>query len=242
MREAILYYALRYRGDWKRIARAIAAKEPWEASTVSTPYVTIVEDVYPKKLRRLQYAPWILFYEGDLSLCERSCIGVIGSRQASSAGIALCKEICHLLKPQHVVVSGLAKGIDAAAHESSLQRGTIAVIGCGLDVMYPQENKELYERIAQEHLLLSEYPKGTAPLAHHFPWRNRILAGFCDAIVVVEAKKRSGTMHTVNEALTLGLPIYCIPHAFYDAYGSGSNLLLAQGAQILVDRQDIQEI
>ncbi len=105
-------------------------------------------------------------------------------------GVEMCRTLCRHLSNKYVVVSGLAKGIDSIAHQCSLNRGTIGVIGCGLDVIYPKQNEALYKTMRKNHLILSEYPKGVAPLAFHFPWRNRILAALSDVVIVVEAKKK----------------------------------------------------
>lgn len=242
MREQILYYAVKYHGEWQRIAQAIAAMEAWERIAYDGAYITIVDENYPASLRLLHHAPWILFYEGDISIWNKEMVSIVGSRNPDSYGMSMCRHVSTLLKHRYVIVSGLAKGIDACAHMSSLDKATIAVIGCGLDVMYPKENTQLYEAIRKQHLILSEYPKGIKPLAHHFPWRNRIIAALGKAVVVIQAKKRSGTLLTVNEALELDVPVYCVPHTFNDSYGEGCNLLISQGANILVDDDDILAI
>lgn len=242
MREQILYYAIKYKGEWKYIQNAMQKNEPWEKVAYDGNYITVYDKEYPEKLRRLQYAPWILFYEGNIALLNRKSAGIIGSRDASKNGVEMCKTLCEHLSSKYIVVSGLAKGIDAIAHQCSLHRGTIGIVGCGLDVVYPKQNAFLYEIMRKNHLILSEYPIGVAPLAFHFPWRNRILAALSDILIVVEAKKRSGSMLTVNEALTLDIPVYCMPHAFGDIYGEGGNLLIGQGAGILSDITDIEII
>lgn len=242
MREQILYYAIKYQGEWQKITEAIGNCEPWTKIAYDHPYITIVDEAYPKSLKRLRYAPWILFYEGDLSLLSHDQVAIVGARKCDEYGVMMCKHVCALLKQSCVIVSGLAKGIDAIAHREALHHKTIAVIGCGIDVCYPKENSWLYQQIRKHHLLLSEYPAGVKPLAYHFPWRNRIIAGLSKAVVVIQARKRSGTLLTVNEALDLNIPIYCIPHTFDDPCGSGCNLLISQGANILVDDEDILAI
>ncbi|MEG2544649.1 MAG: DNA-processing protein DprA [Longicatena sp.] len=242
MKKQILYYALKYDGDWKKIQKAILTNETWNEIVYQGKYTTIVDEDYPEKLRRLQYAPWILFYEGDLALASTQICGIVGSRLCSSFGIDTCIHVVNLLKKRYTIVSGLAKGIDAIAHKTSLDMHTIAVIGCGLDTIYPKENAYLYQQIREHHLLLSEYPNGSKPFAYHFPWRNRIIAALSDALVVIEAKKRSGTLLSVNEALELDIPVYCIPHDFKKVEGMGCNLLLSQGANILIDDEDIMLI
>lgn len=242
MREKLLYYAVKYDGDYQKIKKAVERNEHWEKITYDGCYLTIVDENYPKKLKRLQYAPWVLFYEGDLSLMDHAACGIVGSRNVSTYGAEMCRIITNILKQKYTIVSGLAKGIDALSHRYALENHTIAVIGCGIDVVYPKENAWLYERIRKQHLLLSEYPKGSKPLAYHFPWRNRILVGLSDQLVVVEARKRSGTMISVNEALAIDIPVYCVPHDFMKKEGEGCNLLISQGANILVDEEDIHNI
>ena len=241
-REQILSYAITYHGEYGQIKKAIETNEPYQKAVCKYPYVTILDEDYPIALRRLQYPPFILFYQGDLSLSNKEAVAIVGSRKASPYGILMSKHVVTLLRDKYVIVSGLAMGIDGMAHQVSLHHHTIAVIGCGIDCYYPKCNQSLQETIAKEHLILSEYPPGTLPLAHHFPWRNRILAGLSKAIVVIEATHRSGTMITVNEGLELSLPIYCVPANFNSLNGKGSNYLIAQGAQILVDDEDIVAI
>lgn len=242
MRKQILYYALKYGGEWKYIKRAIDEQEPWEQVTYSGNYTTLFDDDYPEKLRCLQNPPWIMFYEGDLKLCDASAVGIVGSRLASTYGFNMCEQVVRILKAKQVIVSGLAKGIDAHAHSLALEDHTIGIIGCGLDITYPACNRKLYERMRTTHLIMSEYPNGVKPLAYHFPWRNRIIAALSDAVVVIEATKKSGSMLTVNEAIELDIPVYCIPHSFDSVHGQGCNLLISQGANILVDKDDIHDI
>lgn len=242
MREKLLYYAVKYDGDYQKIKKALEKEEPWERITYEEAYITIVDEAYPAKLKRLQYAPWVLFYEGDLTLIDHEACGIVGSRNVSAYGAEMCRIITDILKQKYTIVSGLAKGVDALSHRYALDHHTIAVIGCGLDVIYPKENAWLYEHIRKQHLLLSEYPKGCKPLAYHFPWRNRILVGLSENLIVIEAYKRSGTMISVNEALAIDIPVYCVPHDFLKKEGEGCNLLISQGANILVDEEDIRNI
>lgn len=242
MREQLLYYAVKYDGNYQKIKQAMEREEPWKKIEYDGNYVTIFDAQYPMKLRRLQYAPWVLFYEGNLFLAKNDGCGIIGSRNVTPYGREMCEKITRDVKKRYTIISGLAKGVDGLAHRCALDQHTIAVIGCGLDICYPKENAWLYQEIKEKHLLLSEYPKGSKPLAYHFPWRNRILAGLSDCLVVIEAKKRSGTLITVNEALAIDIPVYCVPHDYLREEGVGCNLLISQGANILVDEEDIHEI
>lgn len=242
MREQLLYYAIIYGGEWHRVKKAIETKEAWERISYQGKYLTILDEAYPPKLHLLKYPPWVIFYEGNISLLDQLAVALVGSRDESTYGRDMCRHIVKNLKERYVIVSGMAKGIDAIAHQEAIDKQTIGIIGCGLDIIYPRENQALYQEMKARQLLLSEYPNGTKPLAHHFPWRNRLLAALSSAVVVVQARKRSGTMLTVNEALDIDIPIYCVPYMFHDPCGEGCNLLIAQGAQILIDDYDISSI
>ncbi|NBJ64469.1 DNA-protecting protein DprA [bacterium c-19] len=242
MRNKILYYSLKYHGEWQQITNAIGKREPTEPIDYPHPYVTVLDENYPTAFRKLRYVPWVIFYEGDLSLLEKKAVSLIGARECNTYGKEMAIHVTRLLKERAVIVSGLAKGIDAIVHQEALDYHTIGVIGCGIDRVYPRENALLYDQMRKDHLIVSEYPCGSKPLAYHFPWRNRLIAALGSALVVIQAKKRSGTLLTVNEALELGIPVYCIPHKFNDMSGFGSNILLSQGANILTDDQDILAI
>ena len=138
-----------------------------------------------------------------------------------------------------VVVSGLARGTDAAAHEGALAGGTVAVLGCGIDVAYPPEHRALQERIAGQGLVLTEFPPGTPPLRHHFPQRNRLIAALSRGVVVVEASARSGALITANRALDLGREVFAVPGPIGRRTSEGTNALLRDGARIVLDATDI---
>lgn len=244
MRKRILYYAVKYEGDFKRISEALLNNENYDDIKYEGKFITIVDSQYPETLKQLRFKPWILFYEGNIELLKEELISVVGSRDISEYGKACCHELLDNVKSKYGIVSGLAKGIDAYAHHLALvkKKHTIAVIGCGIDVIYPKENKDLYRQIATRGLIISEYPNGCKPYAHHFPWRNRIIAALGNSLIVVEAKRRSGTMISVNEALELGKDIYCFPHTYFDDNGVGCNTLIMQGCNILVEQKDIREI
>ena len=167
---------------------------------------SILDDVYPISLSEIYDAPVLLFYKGDLNLLKLPKVAVVGSRSCSQIGTKSVRKIIEELENELVVVSGLARGIDTAAHMSVLQTGgkTIAVIGTGLDVYYPRSNKRLQEYIGDNHLALSEYGPGEEPLKFHFPARNRIIAGLCRGVIVAEAKMRSGSLITCERAMEEG--------------------------------------
>ena len=133
MRDQILYYALLYHGDWNRIAKAISLNEQWRKIDYRGCYLTIADEGYPQCFRRLRYPPWILFYKGNMDLLNHKAVPVIGSRKASTEGKKAAQEIVDILKKKYVIISGLAKGIDAQVHHSALDRMTVGIIGCGID-------------------------------------------------------------------------------------------------------------
>ncbi len=238
-RQAILYYAVLYKGDWEKIAKAIDRKEEYQILETNHSFVTIGEPSYPKCFLDLECPPWILFFEGKLEWLNEPKVAIIGARNCSQAGINNTKRIVQKLKNRYVIVSGLAKGIDAAAHWSSLDQKTIGIIGCGLDIIYPKENHSLYEWMKRKHLVISEYPPGVPPYARNFPWRNRLIAAACESVIVVEAGMKSGTMLTVNECLSLGREVYCLPQPFNELKFVGCNYLISSGANILYDEQGL---
>lgn len=242
LRKQILYYAIKYKGEYSKIKKAIEDDEDYEVIDYDGNYITIIDQNYPKSLFKLNNPPYILFYEGNLALFDDLGVAVIGSRIVSDYGVAMCQKVTRRLKKKYVIISGLAKGIDGIAHQEALNAKSIGILGCGIDIAYPSSNYSLIQTMKAKHLVISEYPKGVLPLKHHFPARNRLIAALSKALIVIEAKKQSGTMITVNEALTLNIPIYCIPHNINHSYGLGCNLLIQQGANMLVDEYDIDSI
>lgn len=231
MRETIHALAHRYHGEWEAMTEALRRGEKPPAIPGDEQFVTWADPHYPARLRQLRFPPWILFYRGNLSLVSCPSVGIVGSRKAVARGLQATEQVCLRLR-EKVVVSGLAAGIDGCAHRSALRSGgrTIGIAGCGLKRPYPLSNRDLYEPQSCRQLILSEYPGFTAPLRHHFPWRNRLIAALSDCVLVMQATCRSGTMLTVNEALELGKPVYCLPYPDQDPAGAGCNLLLCEGA------------
>ncbi|MGN1389981.1 MAG: DNA-processing protein DprA [Bulleidia sp.] len=243
-RELLAAYAVRYQGDWKKISAAIAGKEPVRAYEGKDPYLTIADEEYPASLRRLRFPPWVLFYAGNPELLKYPAVTIIGSRDMHAYGKQMTELAASILAERYVLVSGLAKGVDGTVHRTALAEGghTIGVIGCGLNISYPRCNQDLYSRMAEDQLILSEYPRDTMPEAWHFPWRNRILAALGDAVVVTEAKRTSGTMHTVNEAISLSKEVWCVPYPFGAEEGEGCNLLISEGADLLVNEDSLRDL
>lgn len=243
-KEQLLYYAVVYHGAYQKIKRAIERNEKWMELKYQEKYISIFDKEYPNQLKELTNPPWILFYRGDLSLLECSSVAIIGSRLYSEYGKAICEHLSENLARRQCIVSGLARGIDAIAHQTAIEYcgKTIAIIGCGLDVIYPKENEWIYQEIGKNHLLLSEYPNGVMPLALHFPHRNRLIAALAHTIIVIEARVKSGTMLTINEALELNKDIYCVPHRLLESSGEGCNRLIQEGAQIITNLDDLKHL
>lgn len=205
------------------------------------PVLSILDSNYPLELKEIYNPPVLLFYQGNIELLSKPKLAVVGARQASQIGCQSVKKIIKETNNQFVIVSGLARGIDTAAHVSALKNGgsSIAVIGSGLDVYYPTENKKLQEYMSYNHLVLSEYFTGEQPLKFHFPERNRIIAGLCQGIVVAEAKMRSGSLITCERALEEGREVFAIPGNIIDGKSGGCHHLIQEGAKCIISGKDI---
>ncbi|SFQ63779.1 DNA-processing protein DprA [Streptococcus equinus] len=205
------------------------------------PSISILDDEYPIELKNCYNPPVLLFYQGNVDLLKRPKIAVVGARTASQTGTKSVQKIVSELGNQFVIVSGLARGIDTSAHISALKNGgaTIAVIGCGLDVHYPKENKLLQEYLGKNHLILSEYAVGEAPLKFHFPERNRIIAGLSQGVIVAEAKMRSGSLITCERALEEGRDVFAIPGNILDGKSDGCHHLIKEGAKCITSGMDV---
>lgn len=205
------------------------------------PSISILDDEYPIELKNCYNPPVLLFYQGNVDLLKRPKMAVVGARTASQTGTKSVQKIVSELGNQFVIVSGLARGIDTSAHISALKNGgaTIAVIGCGLDVHYPKENKLLQEYLGKNHLILSEYAVGEAPLKFHFPERNRIIAGLSQGVIVAEAKMRSGSLITCERALEEGRDVFAIPGNILDGKSDGCHHLIKEGAKCITSGMDV---
>lgn len=195
---------------------------------------------YPKRLKSLPDSPYCLWLKGSLPKESRRTVAIVGARSCSGYGEATARTIAKELAKRGVgVISGMAYGIDAAAHTGALEAGcTWAVLGCGVDICYPAGHRRLYERIAQNGGVLSEAPPGCSPLKHLFPQRNRIISGLADAVVVVEARKKSGSLITADLALEQGRLVYAVPGRISDELSFGANWLLSQGAYVLYSLEE----
>lgn len=199
-------------------------------------FVTIEDNEYPIKLREIFDPPYCLFYKGNLPKPDKKTIAIVGARGRSAYGESVAKEIAKRLAVLNVdVISGMARGIDRDGHLGAIDGGgnTFAVLGCGIDVCYPVENKFLYDKIPNHGGIISEYPLNTPPLSINFPRRNRIISGLSDGVIVVEAKIKSGSLITADYALEQGKDIYVVPGRITDTLSQGCNALVKQGACII---------
>ena len=199
---------------------------------------------YPELLKEIPDPPVVLYYRGDISLLNSmTALGVVGSRTPSIYGNEIAKAFVPVLAGAGLlIVSGLAMGIDTAAHNAALVTGkTVAVLGGGVDICYPQRNFRLYEELCSNHLVISEYPPGVPPLAIQFPQRNRIISGISKGLLVIEARKRSGTLITADAALDQNRSVYAVPGRIGDALSEGTNRLIRMGAMLVQGPEDILE-
>ena len=208
-------------------------------------FLTILDKRYPSQLQEIYSPPVVLFYQGDLELLDsKKLLGVVGARQSSSYALqALTQLLPNVIQQKLILVSGLAKGVDGLSHQLALKHHgkTIAVIGNGLDISYPSCNRALQTQIAHAGLLLSEYPLESRPLKYHFPLRNRIIAGLCQTVLVVEARHHSGSLITANLALQENRNVLALPGRINDIYSTGCNELIAAGAKPVLNSNDILE-
>jgi len=206
-------------------------------------FISILDEDYPRELAQIHNPPVVLFYRGNKKLLQTLMLGIVGSRDASALGIKSIQTIVSPLCQLFTFVSGLATGIDGAAHKLVLrnQGKTIGVIGSGLDVFYPKHHKELQEYMAENQLVLSEYPNGTSPRKHHFPERNRIIAGLSLGTIVIEAKERSGSLITCERAMENGREVFAVPGEIISGRFEGCHKLIQQGAKCTTNAQDILE-
>jgi DNA processing protein len=203
---------------------------------------TLADRGYPPRLLELTDPPTVLYAKGDVSLLRAAAVGVVGARSATAAGIDNARAFAQALSAASVtVVSGLALGIDAAAHEGALSGpgSTIAVVGTGLDIVYPARNRALAHRIAEAGIIISEYPLGMGARAENFPRRNRLIAGLARGLLVVEAAAQSGSLITARLAAEQGRDVFAIPGSIHSPLAKGCHLLIKQGAKLVETAADI---
>ena len=253
-KDILAYLSFIKNGEWDEIFKVIKNKESINTgeiedtiNRITTDFITLVDDNYPISFKRkLNKPPFVLFYKGDLSLIynrNKKRLSVVGSRNATNYGCDAIRKIISELPKDYIIISGLATGIDAAAHQAALDNGlkTIAILGSGIDYIYPSKNKELYNNIIKNGgLIISEYPNSTIPKRDNFVFRNRIVAGLGNFLLVGEAYERSGTSTTINYAIECGNNVGCIPYPI--TYGSMCNKYIKEGAYLIENAHDIEEI
>lgn len=251
-KDVLLYFALKFEGDYDRILEAIRTKQKIDeedykkvVSQFNGHYFTILDDCYPERFKRIYRPPLVIFYVGDVSLLNKleDTISVVGTRQPSEYGIKMTNTLVdELVDENFIIVSGMAKGIDAVAHERALLKGgkTIAVLGSGILYPYPKQNETLYLSICRQGLVISEYPGHKKPIKENFPERNRLVAALSQGLLVIEASYHSGTLITVGAALANGSDIFCVPSRADEE--SGTNRLIKEGAYLVENVNDILAI
>jgi DNA processing protein len=220
---------------------AVVQAELKAARTSGAQLVCRGDDLYPDVLEDLEDAPPMLWAIGNAALLANPQIALVGARNASSLGGRMARALAtDLARSGFVITSGMARGVDTAAHLAALKDGTVAVLGGGVDVLYPAENTRLAEDIvANGGVRLSEQPMGLQPQARHFPARNRIISGLCRAVIVVEAAAKSGSLITARTALDQGREVMAVPGHPFDARASGCNMLLRDGARLVRSAEDV---
>ena len=230
--------ALARRGGRRRpikvCSRAIAERELEALTALGGRLIALGEPVYPLALAAVDDPPPVMALRGRVDLLAGDCVAVVGARNASANGLHFAERLAADLGAAGLtVVSGMARGIDARAHAGALPTGTVAVMGGGIDVLYPKENRSLFERLLEEGTVAAEAPLGTVPLGRHFPRRNRIISGLSRGVVIVEGAVRSGALITARLALEQGREVMAVPGSPLDPRASGPNRLIRQGATLV---------
>lgn len=228
--------------DYTPCSEDAAQTEMAAARKAGAQLVCIGDPQYPALLAQIDDAPPLFWAVGDMQTLLRPTVAVVGARNASSLGERMTRSLAGALSEAGLtVVSGLARGIDAAAHTASLSTGTVAVLAGGVDVVYPKENKNLFHDIGRNGLRISEQVMGLSPQSRHFPPRNRIISGLAHGLVVIEAAARSGSLITARNALDQGREVMAVPGHPFDARASGCNMLIRDGARLVRGIDDILE-
>ena len=223
-------------------SRADAEQEIARVEALGARYLVLGQGLYPRLLTEMDDAPPLLMAKGQLGLLERAAVAIVGARNASAAACRFARGLAHGLGQQGtVVVSGLARGIDSAAHDGALDSGTIGIVAGGIDIFYPPENEERQTAISERGLVLAEMPPGTEPRARHFPYRNRIIAGISLGTVVVEAAPRSGSLITARLSAEAGREVMAVPGSPLDPRAQGCNQLIRDGATLVQSAADVME-
>jgi len=210
---------------------------------IGAQFLMSCEDAYPNYLKMLDPAPPVICTLGNNALFEKPAIAIVGSRNASAMGLRFARQLAHELGQMgYVIASGLARGIDASAHAAALESGTIAVLGGGVDHIYPQQNTDLYHAIREQGCIISESPIGYRATARDFPRRNRIISGLSKGVIIIEAAERSGTLITARYALEQNREVMAVPGSPLDPRSKGCNRLIQQGAALVESSEDVKNI
>jgi len=225
------------------------AAEPWrndelrrQVDSLRGSTVTLADDEYPVLLRQLVDPPLALFYRGNLALAQKPALAMVGSRRASPYALSVAAHLGReIVSAGLAVVSGLALGVDAAAHQATLDASgeTIAVLGTGIDIVYPRSNRRLFRTIEERGLILTEFPPGTPPFRYNFPIRNRIISGLTLGTVIIEANGRSGSLITARTALEQNREVYAVPSSIFSPGSEGTHRLIQSGAKLVHTTDDI---
>jgi DNA processing protein len=222
--------------------REDAEREIAKVEKLGAKFIVLGLGLYPRLLCELEDAPPLLMAKGNLNLLDRQAVAIVGARNASAAACRFARGLAHDLGQQDIVViSGLARGIDSAAHDGALETGTIGIVAGGIDVFYPPENEERQKAMYERGLVLAEMPPGTEPRARHFPYRNRIIAGISAGTVVVEAAPRSGSLITARLSAEAGREVMAVPGSPLDPRAQGCNQLIRDGATLVQNAADVVE-
>jgi DNA processing protein len=223
--------------DWRRVEDEVS-----RIRNLGVSVIPFTDAAYPSHLRMIADPPPLLYLKGELRSGDEKAVAVVGSRSASDYGRRVARDLCRgLTSLGFTVVSGMARGIDGVAHEATLAAGgrTLAVLGCGVDRIYPPEHALLYQRICERGAIISELPLGTRPMAFHFPARNRLISGLSLGVVVVEATEKSGSLITASLALEQGREVFAVPGEVGASRSRGAHRLIRQGAKLVESVDDI---
>ncbi|MFW6120624.1 MAG: DNA-processing protein DprA [Petrotogales bacterium] len=229
----------------KKQRKAFSNFKEVEKALKSHKYIIYTDDEYPELLKEIDSPPPVLFYKGNIEKTgENKNLSMVGSRKSSAYGYNIARSFASQIANYRInIISGLAAGIDGASHRGALEvnGNTVAVLGCGIDKVYPASNRDLYKAISEKGCILTEYLPGTPPMKHNFPRRNRIIAGLSKAVLVVEATKKSGSLITARFALDNGRDVFAIPGDIRRKNSTGTNWLIQNGAKLITTVEDILE-
>jgi DNA processing protein len=221
-------------------------REPYEVyknyQQMNIQIITIFDHEYPKLLKHIYNPPLVLYCKGNIQLLQNQSLAVVGTRNPSTYGIQATKKfVSELVEANYSIVSGLARGIDYIAHKTCMEQNgqTIAILGSGFSQIYPREHKNIAKKMAESHLLLSEYPPNTKPQKRYFPERNRIISGVSIGTLVIEAREKSGSLITADLALNEGREVFAVPGSIFSEPSKGTNNLIQQGAKLIQSVSDI---